>query len=278
MLKRRFVDLPHGQVHLREGGAGFPLLMLHASPGSGRQLASFAADLALHHRIIAPDTPGHGDSVPLPQAAPVIGDYARMLPHLLDALDVGQIDVYGSHTGASIAAELAVIVPDRVRRVVFDGIGIFTGTEQNAFLTHYAHPFTPDLDGSYLMRAFQFCRDQYLFFPWYDRTAAARRQSGLGQPADFHAWLVEVLKAAETYHLAYRAAFSWDAAAVLTRITQPTLAMASHDDPLFACTRDAAALVERATFSSLPMGASSGFSAARAAVVGAFLGADAAGV
>ncbi len=254
MIRRAFLDLPDGQLHYRRAGPGTAslILLLHASPGSSRQLVPLIAGLAERYDVIAPDTPGNGDSTPLPIDAPTIADYAARLPALLDALGLDRVAVYGSHTGAAIAVELAILAPDRVDRLILDGVGIFTPDQRDEQLARYAPAFTPDLDGAYLMRAFQFCRDQYLFYPWYDRTRAGRRDSGLRPAADLHAWLVEVLKAAETYPLAYHAAFAWDAVGRLPRVAKPVLLMAAADDPLAQCTQDAASLTRGARFVALP--------------------------
>lgn len=259
-IRRAFLDLPDGQLHYRRAGpgpgpgrgTGTPILLLHASPGSSRQLEPLIAALAERYDVIAPDTPGNGDSTPLPIAVPTIADYAARLPALLDALGLDRVAVYGSHTGAAIAVELAILAPDRVERLILDGIGLFTPAQRDDQLARYAPAFTPDRDGAYLIRAFQFCRDQYLFYPWYDRTRAARRDSGLRPAADLHAWLVEVLKAAETYPLAYHAAFAWDAVGRLPQVGRPMLLMAAADDPLALCTRDAASLTDGARFAALP--------------------------
>ncbi len=239
--RRAFVDLPFGQVLYREAGAGAPLLLLHASPGSSKQLEPMIAALAADARVIAPDTPGNGDSAPLPVAAPDITDYAAALPGLLDTLGIDRIAVYGSHTGASIAAELAILAPDRVSRIILDGVGVFSPAEQHEMLARYARPFNPDLDGAYLQQAFTFLRDQFLFWPWYARTPEARRNAGLPPPEWLHDWLVEVLKANTTYPLAYHAAFRWEAAARLALVKVPMLFLAADDDPLAPATRSVAA-------------------------------------
>ena len=268
VVRRAFADLPHGQVHYRHAGTGDRyVLLLHAGPGSSKQLESLVADLAPSFRVIAPDMPGNGDSVPLPIEAPGIADYAAALLPLLDALGVTRIHVYGSHTGASIAAELAILAPDRIDGVVLDGLGVFAPAQRDELLARYALPFTPDLDGAYLLRAFHFLRDQYLFFPWYDRTAAAWRGAGLRSADDLHEWLVEVLKAPETYVRAYRAAFSWPAVDRLPLVRCTTLLMAAANDPLHDGTRDAASFVPHGRFMSLPRFDDPGFATARARLV-----------
>lgn len=225
------------------------------------------------HRVIAPDTPGNGDSDPLPIAAPAIADYASAMAQFLAALGIESADLYGSHTGSCIAAEVAILVPRQVRRVVHDGAGVFTSQEVAAHLANYAHPFEPDLDGAYLMRAFMFCRDQFLFFPWYARSRAARRDSGMGSARALHLWVVEVLKAATTYPLAYRAAFSYPARERLPLVVQPTLCMAAEDDPLRDGTREVAHTVPGGRFVQLPRYDSPDYVSRLVATVNGFLAA-----
>jgi pimeloyl-ACP methyl ester carboxylesterase len=246
-IRRGFVDVSHGQTHYRMAGdAGEPLVIIHASPGSSRQQVRLIEDFAGEAQVFAPDTPGNGDSEP---------EMTRLAQAVLEFLDAKRLDkvrVYGSHTGASIATELAILAPDRVSHLVLDGLSAMSPEEMEDVLANYAFPFVPDLDGAYLIRLFQFCRDQYLFFPWYKRTRAGRRDGGLGSAEDLHAWVTEVMKGAQTYHLNYRAAFKWQPAPRLPQVRCPTLLMAAINDPLFDHSRDAAPFLPDGRFVELP--------------------------
>lgn len=233
-VRRCFFDLPFGQIHYREAGfAGKrPLILLHGSPGSAAQMVPLIALLAQDRHVIAPDTPGFGDSAAHPLASPSIADFAEVLEQWLDAMGLADVDLYGFHTGACIAAEIALARPDLVHRIVLDGVGLYEGGAREKLLAHYAHPFEPDQHGAYLIRAFHFLRDQSLFWPWFERTRPARRDGGLMPVDRLHSWVVELLKAAGTYHLGYRAAFRWDAMARLTLLARPAMIVAADDDPL----------------------------------------------
>jgi pimeloyl-ACP methyl ester carboxylesterase len=271
MIRRAFADLKTRQVHYRHAGEGPPLLMLHASPGSSKQLEGKIEALARHRRVIAPDTPGHGDSGPLPLAAPRIGDYAGAVIEFLEAIGLDRCDVYGSHTGASIAMELSILSPARVGKVVLDGIGLHTEADRQTYLSSYARPMKPTLDGTHLLQAFMFCRDQYLFWPWFETAAANRREGGLPAPEVLHDWVVEVCKALTTYHLAYNAAFANRAEDRLPLMTQDVLFLAGANDPLLDGTRRAAAMTGRGRLHLLGHTASAGFADAMASAVEAFL-------
>ncbi|HEX7855701.1 MAG TPA: alpha/beta hydrolase [Sphingobium sp.] len=269
-IKRGFADLPHGQTHYRTAGSGAPLLAIHASPGSSRQLVRLIGDLAESATVYAPDTPGNGDSVALSANEPTIQDLAAAELRFMDAMGLDRVDLYGSHTGAAIAAELAILAPDRINKLVLDGVSWLTPEELEDILANYAFPFVPDQDGSYLIRLFQFCRDQYFFFPWYDRTRAGRRDGGLGSAQDLHAWVTEVMKASETYHLNYRAAFRYDAKQRFPLLSVPTLVIAAENDPLFGITEELAGFVPGGRFTGLPRLDAPDFASERKAAMTAF--------
>lgn len=270
-IRRGFCDVGERSVHYRTVGEGRPLLAIHASPGSARQLQSLMMSLADDRMVIAPDTPGNGDSDPLAGNDPDIVTLAAATLQFLDAMSIDRVDLYGSHTGAAIAAELAILAPDRIGGVVLDGIHAPDETERKTFLARYAFPFEPDLDGAYMLRAFQFCRDQYIFFPWYDRTIAAQRRGGLPRPQDLHNWVVEVLKSAQTYHLSYRAAFRWRALDRLPLMPQPALVLAGENDPLFDHTETAAGVIADGRFIGLGRLDSPEFPTQRAEAILSFL-------
>ncbi|MBU2083275.1 MAG: alpha/beta hydrolase [Alphaproteobacteria bacterium] len=149
MMRRGFIDTDNGQVHYRYCGDGPDIVLVHASPGSSRQLESLTLALADKGlRVFAPDTPGNGDSTKLPIPNPSIADYAAALIPVMAQLGLERPHIYGSHTGSAIAAELAISAPSRIGRVVLEGVGVFSPEQRAAFLEDYAHPFVPDLDGA----------------------------------------------------------------------------------------------------------------------------------
>jgi pimeloyl-ACP methyl ester carboxylesterase len=269
-MLRAFANLADRQVHYRHAGAGgVPLLMLHASPGSSKQMERLGDALAATRHVLATDRPGNGDSPALPLAQPEIADYARAELMFLDALGLGTIDVLGSHTGACVAVEMAILAPGRVRRVVLDGIGLFSDDDVAAYLANYAPPMQPDLAGSYLTWAFQFCRDQILFFPWFDKRTETARGLGLPPAQALHNVVVEVLKSLQTYHLGYQASFRYPAQARLPLLRQHVLAVAAPDDPLHRHLAEAVRLIPQASTQTVPsMRAADGLAVLVAAVNG----------
>lgn len=271
IVRRSFADLADRQVHYRYAGEGPLLLMIHASPGSAKQLERKIAAFSRSRKVVAPDTPGNGDSTPLPIAAPAIADYAAALVEFLDAMKIERCDVYGTHTGANIALELAVRSPDRVGKVILDGVGLYPPEERQKYLAQYAQDMTPDLIGSQFLKAFMFCRDQYIFWPWFETGPENRREGGLPDPMALHEWTLEVCKAITTYPLGYRAAFGNAPHDRLPLLRNETLVMAAENDPLAMHMTKAAAMVPGSQQAMLGHNEKPGYIDTMIATVNAFL-------
>ncbi|MHA1518306.1 MAG: alpha/beta fold hydrolase, partial [Alphaproteobacteria bacterium] len=110
-------------------GAGDPILLIHGfasnvatnwvDPGWVRTL------IERGRRVIAIDNRGHGQSEKLydPElyGAPHMAEDARQL---LDYLEIERADLFGYSMGARIAAFLTFNHPERVRSIIFGGLGI----------------------------------------------------------------------------------------------------------------------------------------------------------
>ncbi len=245
---RAFLSQTHGLMHYRflnrevaatrasnsDAPRPCPLWMMHASPSSSRSVEPLA--LALHqdtpHRaIFAPDTPGFGDSAALPLTQPTLIDYGHAFFEMWDQLGIERCDLYGFHTGAHIAIEMALARPERIGKVIIDGLLWLDEHEKEQYLDHYAPVLTPDAQGTQIFRALQFIRDQAWFFPHFKRDADHNLGGGAMPPAVLHTLTLELLQAIETYHLGYQAVFRHDLAARLPLLRQPVLLTADASDP-----------------------------------------------
>jgi pimeloyl-ACP methyl ester carboxylesterase len=213
--------------------------MLHMLPGSSRQLKPVMAALAPRH-CLAPDMAGTGDSGRIGMETPTIADYAHDTADFIRAVAGDRpVDVYGTHTGACLAIELAVQAPALVRRVVLEGIPMFATENAGELAARYAPRIEPDYNGAHLLWANNFCRDQILFYPWYEKSDAAARGFGMPPVEQFHDWVLEVIKGLPGIPDAYHAAFAYPTAERLAKVTQPVLCLAPRGDSLFEETRDA---------------------------------------
>jgi pimeloyl-ACP methyl ester carboxylesterase len=98
------------------GGDGPPLLFLHAAGGAGTW-HPFHAALARSFDVIAPDHPGMGRSDDFDEFSGV-DDLAYHYLELLDRLGLESATLVGGSFGAWVAAEVAVLAPQRVEKLV----------------------------------------------------------------------------------------------------------------------------------------------------------------
>lgn len=119
----RMLPVRDGEIHLLEGGKGPPLLVLHAAGGAGIWQPAHER-LAQHFRVFAPDHPGFGQS-PVIDCIDAVSDLAFHYVDVLDRLELDKVHVVGSSFGGWVAAELAVLAPERVAQLVLvDPIGL----------------------------------------------------------------------------------------------------------------------------------------------------------
>ena len=257
-IDRNFVRIAEGQVHFRSngdlGGEKRPLVMIHASPASSMTLVPLMEELAGTRPLFAPDTLGNGDSCKAQMDVPDIAYYAGAVGRTLDALGIGAIDLYGSHTGGAVATELSIQQPERVQRLIIDGIGLYSPELRRDMLENYTPEIAPDAFGTQFHWAWQFVRDQSLFFPWYKRDAEHQRAGGLPSPDQLHALVMEVLKSIDTYHLGYRASFRYAKRDRLPLLAVPAMMIFETSDPLFQYRNETVSLVKNAVLGDIPKG------------------------
>ena len=116
-------------------GAGQPILLIHGTnPVSPR--ASFLDGLAARGEVIAPSHPGFGAS-PSPPDFDTMYDLVNLYLAVLDSLPTGDVTVIGLSFGGWIAAELAVVRPGKLGRLVLvDPVGIKIGGREDRDIAH----------------------------------------------------------------------------------------------------------------------------------------------
>ena len=251
-VTRGFVEIAGGQVHYRcagrEHALGRPaLVMIHASPGSSKMLEDLAKRFGETRCVYALDTLGNGDSSPPPSGEnPDLPVFVAGHQQAIDALGIQTFDLYGSHTGGNIACEIAIAWPGRVRRLILDGMSLFSEEEREEMLRNYAPPIEIKPDGSHLNWIWNYVRDTYRFWPWYQQDAAHVRDLGLPSADVLHDKVVEVIKAARTYRLSYNAAFAYRKEQRLPLVRTPTLLTCARTDMLYVYLDRVAALMPAA--------------------------------
>ena len=240
-LRRMYVDSRYGQLHLRSAfpaSGGFDelttLICLHQSPMSGRVFEGFLRLMGTDRSVYAPDTPGFGESDPPPEQ-PAIADYAAALGDFIDQLRLRQVDLLGYHTGAAIAAELAIARPDQVRRVILVAVPVFDAAERDAF-ERQPWPVALRQDGGHLVEEWQ----------------RSLRWRGPGVSLEqLSAGFADKLHAGPRAWWGAGAAMSYPARERLPLVAQPVLVLRPRDD-LWEITPRAQGLLPAATFVDLP--------------------------
>jgi pimeloyl-ACP methyl ester carboxylesterase len=221
------------QVHYRTGGTGPLLLMLHQSPQSSRELLPLMQLWSGQFTVLAPDSPGYGLSDPLGVDEATLGDFADATIEFLDALGITRFSVYGFHTGGMIGIALAERFPDRVLALACNGVAVPTAPELSEILAQYLPRLEPCWDGGHLAWLWARLREQTVFFPWHKRSAASRMNFPMPPPERLQAGVLEFLRAADHYHVGYRAAFTYPVAGVVQTLQVPVLLTAAARDPLY---------------------------------------------
>jgi pimeloyl-ACP methyl ester carboxylesterase len=128
-------------IHVRSGGSGPAVVLLHGYGETGDMWAPLAVDLARDHTVVVPDLRGLGLS-----SKPAGGfdkkTQAEDVAAVLDAVGVQQADVVAHDIGNMVAFQFAARHPERVRRLVMidapvPGVGPWEEILKNPLLWHF---------------------------------------------------------------------------------------------------------------------------------------------
>ena len=159
-LRFGYVDTAHGQMHYRAAGLGEPLtrsvLLLHWTPGSGAQYDAFLHELARRgFRAFAPDLAGYGAS---PGGARdwLIADFAKNVLEIAQVLTPVPFALLGGHVAAEVAAQAALLAPERISHLILDGSPTWDREFRHKLLADI-RPTAPKpvADGSHLVQWWQ---------------------------------------------------------------------------------------------------------------------------
>lgn len=230
-MRKLYVDLPPGQVNCRVvDGCEPAILFLHQSASSSRFYEPLMAALALPNRLVAIDTPGFGESFD-PEPGPTLSGYSDMMVSVADALGIERFHVFGHHTGATIALDIAARYPERARSIMLVGPQFMTDEERVKFSEKSTAAVEPQRDGSHLMVNWGF----------------ASRYNPDCDPALLNQEVVAMLHAWRGRAQAHRAVADHDSSADARLIRGPVLLLTSPDDFFHAILDRAKALLPQAS-------------------------------
>ena len=196
MITRHFIDVSSGgnsrRVHYRRMGKGPPLLMVHQSPRSSKEYEDLMRKWSTHFTCIAPDTPGFGQSDPLP-GTPEIADFGDAVIGFLDALGINQCAAYGFHSGGIILVTAVKRHPNRITSLAVGGYAIWSAAEMQLFSDRYLPAFHPSDYGEHLTWLWNRILEQNWFFPWFATDNAHRLTLSNDDPARVDAVVRDML-------------------------------------------------------------------------------------
>jgi len=116
-LDERSIEVEDGRVRYLRGGDGPPLVLVHGLGGSATNWCELAPLLAVHHRVLIPDLPGHAGSDPLPGVSG-LEPYAARIASVMEHENAVPAPVVGHSLGGLVAVRLALSRPEAVSALV----------------------------------------------------------------------------------------------------------------------------------------------------------------
>ncbi|MCB2108933.1 MAG: alpha/beta fold hydrolase [Rhodobacteraceae bacterium] len=240
VLWQSFVDIPGGQLHFQANDdlSTVPVLIQHDAASSVGTVEPITASLIGRRTVLAFDLPGSGESDNTLDTGNLDIDtleveaYAASIKAALDALGLEQIDFYGMWGGGFVGLDLARMEKTPVRRLVMSNVFQHDGEEQKSFQANYTPLIEPAWHGGHLMQAWHEMRDQGLFYPWFDTSAAGviKREPFIATDM-VHERVCSLLKAGNMYRAAYQAHFRYRTYEKLRGSPVPTLLATTKWDP-----------------------------------------------
>lgn len=114
------IEIGELTIGFRRAGSGTPLLLLHGAVCDSRVWRLTLETFADEYDVVAWDAPGCGQSSDAPEHLRM-GDFADCLAAFVDALGLQRPHVIGHSWGSTLALELCLRHPSRVRSLVLVG-------------------------------------------------------------------------------------------------------------------------------------------------------------
>jgi pimeloyl-ACP methyl ester carboxylesterase len=223
----RFIDVDGVRVHYQEAGdqSAPAMVLIHGFASSTLVWSKVFLQLAdAGYRVIALDLLGYGYSAKPRNGQYTIDGQAKLLIHLLDALEIPRAIVVGSSYGGAVAATCALDYPERVEKLLL--VGAVNNDRPLAFalMRLFGAPLFGDVVSPLLIGS---------------RSLLRRRMKRV---YDRHEWVLDErrvdarhlpLRTAGTHRAMIRTVRDWDAERISRDahlITQPTLLLWGDND------------------------------------------------
>ena len=235
-VRRGYLDFEVGQLHYRYSGSEQSplLLMLHQTPSSSAMYMRLMPLLSEEFFVVAVDTPGFGSSDALAGEITIAGFSEAIYQAVSGHFDRPAL-VFGHHTGAAIAVQLAFDHPEFVRALALSGPTLLTEAQKQALpLAAKTIPCEPD--GAHWHVMWQRLRAKD---PEADLALSVREELLAFSCGDY-------------YEASYRAVTEQNVAHQLSVIDCPALVFAGGRDQLRSAVAPTVRLLQRGMATALP--------------------------
>jgi pimeloyl-ACP methyl ester carboxylesterase len=121
------------QVHYRDEGKGFPIVLVHGTAASLHTWDAWTHELKKTNRVIRMDLPAFGITGPNKDADYSIEAYTTFLHSFLEKLQLKKFHIAGNSLGGNIAWNYTADYPENVEKLILvDASGLPTNKEQPA--------------------------------------------------------------------------------------------------------------------------------------------------
>lgn len=144
----KFIEINGVQVHYKDQGVGFPIVLLHGTAASLHTWNDWTNDLLQKYRVIRLDLPAFGLTGPHKTDNYSIAAYTSFLHQFMTKIEVPKFYLVGNSLGGNIAWNYAAKYPNEVEKLVLiDASGLSTNKPQ-PFIFKIAK--TPVLNAAFL--------------------------------------------------------------------------------------------------------------------------------
>ena len=129
----KFIEINEMQVHFRDEGEGFPIVLVHGTASSLHTWDAWTNELKKTNRVIRMDLPAFGITGPNKNADYSIESYTTFLHSFVEKLNLEKFHLAGNSLGGNIAWNYAAEQPAKVEKLILvDASGLPTNKEPPA--------------------------------------------------------------------------------------------------------------------------------------------------
>jgi pimeloyl-ACP methyl ester carboxylesterase len=141
-----FLEINGLQVHYRDEGKGFPIVLLHGTASSLHTWDDWTKELTKNYRVIRMDLPAFGITGPNKNADYSIKAYTTFLHQFLMKINMDRFYLAGNSLGGNIAWNYTAEHPEKIRKLILvDASGLPTNKPQPAIFKMAKTPILSSL-------------------------------------------------------------------------------------------------------------------------------------